>query len=86
MKHASQVSSWWPYAHEKFEDEAFTKNAQDWNEVVARMVDPRMTKFKSMSLDEHKTIIEQSAQGSLRFREERMAEVAEATQLAAEAT
>jgi hypothetical protein len=51
------VSSYWPYAHDKFEDEVFTKNAQDWEEVVARMTDTRMTKFKAMILDEHAKII-----------------------------
>jgi hypothetical protein len=40
LQHASQVSSFWPYAHDQFEDEIFTKNAQDWNEVEARIVDP----------------------------------------------
>jgi hypothetical protein len=63
------VSSCWPYAHEKFEDEVFTENAQDWEEVVERTVDPRMTKFKSMSLDEQETIIEQLAQGDVQARE-----------------
>jgi hypothetical protein len=29
LQHASQVSSCWSYAHDKFEDEFFTKNAQD---------------------------------------------------------
>jgi hypothetical protein len=67
------VSSCWPYAHEKFEDEVFTKNAQDWDEVVARMVDPRMTKFIAMSLDEQETIIEQLAQGALRAKKEMVA-------------
>jgi hypothetical protein len=43
------VSSYWPYAHDKFEDEIFTENAQDWDEVVARMDDPKMTKFRAMS-------------------------------------
>jgi hypothetical protein len=80
------VSSYWPYAHEKFEDEVFTENSQDWDEVVARMADPRMTKFRAMSLDEQATIIEQSAQGALRAREEMIVvEVAEAPQVAAEA-
>jgi hypothetical protein len=37
---------------------------------VARMVDPKMTRFKAMSLDEHTTILEQSAQVYLRAREE----------------
>jgi hypothetical protein len=41
LQHASQVSSCWPYAHDKFEDEVFTENAQDWDEVVQRMVDPK---------------------------------------------
>jgi hypothetical protein len=41
LQHASQVSSCWSYAHDKFEDEVFTENAQDWDEVVARMVDPK---------------------------------------------
>jgi hypothetical protein len=52
LQHASQVSSCWSYAHDKFEDEVFTKNAQDWDEVVARMVKPKMTMFRAMSLDE----------------------------------
>jgi hypothetical protein len=73
------VSSCWPYTHDKFEDEVFTENAQDWEEVVARMVDPRMTKFKSMSLDEQAEIIEKSAQGALRAREEMV--VAETTEI-----
>jgi hypothetical protein len=70
LKHASQVSSCWPYTHDKFEDEVFTENSQDWGEVVARMVDPKMTRFKAMSLDEQMTIIEKSTQGALRVREE----------------
>jgi hypothetical protein len=70
LQHTSQVSSYWPYAHEKFEDEVFTENAQDWDEVVARMADPKMTRFGAMSLDEHAMIIEQSAQEALRAREE----------------
>jgi hypothetical protein len=86
LKHASQVSSCWPYAHDKFEDEVFTENAQDWDEVVARMVDPKMTRFKSMSLDEQETILEQSAQGALRAREEMIVVEAAVPQVAAETT
>jgi hypothetical protein len=52
LQHASQVSSCWPYAHDKFEDEVFTENAQDWDEVVQRMANPKMTRFKAMSMDE----------------------------------
>jgi hypothetical protein len=53
-----------------FEDEVFTKNAQDWDEVVQRMDDPKITMFKAMSMDEKVEIIEQLAQESLRAREE----------------
>jgi hypothetical protein len=63
LKHASQVSSCWPYAHDRFEDEIFTENSQDWDEVMARMDDPKMTRFKAMSLDEQETTLEQSIQG-----------------------
>jgi hypothetical protein len=57
LKHASQVSFFWPYSHDKFEDEVFTKNAQYWDEVVASMVDPQMNRFKAMILDEQATIL-----------------------------
>jgi hypothetical protein len=67
------VSSCWSYAHDKFEDEVFTENAQDWDEVVARMANPKMTRFKAMSLDEQETILEKSSQGALRAREEMIA-------------
>jgi hypothetical protein len=54
---------------------------------VARMVDPRMTRFKSMSLDEQVETLEQSAQGALRAREEIIAvETTEAPQEATETT
>jgi hypothetical protein len=90
MKHASQVSSCWPYAHDRFEDEIFTENAQDWDEVVERMANPKETKFKAMSLDEKETILEQSAQEILRAREERIisesVEVVEASQENTETT
>jgi hypothetical protein len=51
---------------------------------VANMDDPRMTKFKAMSLDEQEKIIEQSAQGALRSRKERMVEVEKFPQVAEE--
>jgi hypothetical protein len=70
LQHVSQVSSCWPYAHDKFEVEVFTENDQDWNEVVQRMANPNMTKFKAMSVDEQVETIEQSAQEALRAREE----------------
>jgi hypothetical protein len=46
------VSSCWTYADDKFEDEVFTENAQDWDEVMKIMVDSKMTRFKAMSMDE----------------------------------
>jgi hypothetical protein len=74
-----QVSSCWSYAHDKFEDEIFTENAQDWDEVVQRMANPNMTRFKAMSMDEQVETIEKSAQEALRAREEiRVVETTEA--------
>jgi hypothetical protein len=64
------VLSYWLYAHDKFEDEVFMENAQEWDKVVARMVDPKMTRSGAMSLDEKTTTIEQLAQEALRAREE----------------
>jgi hypothetical protein len=46
---------------------------------VARMVDPRMNRFRAMSLDEQVETLEQLSQESLRAREEmRSVEVVEA--------
>jgi hypothetical protein len=87
-KHASQVSFYWPYAHDSFEDDIFTENDQEWSEVMVRMDDPKETNFKAMSLDEQETILEQMAQEVLRARGERITsiptEVAEAPQGAIE--
>jgi hypothetical protein len=79
------VSSCWSYTHDKFGDEVFTKNSQDWDEVVARMVDPKMTRFKAMSLYEQEKILEKSTQGVLRAREEMIViEAVENPQIAVE--
>jgi hypothetical protein len=51
-QHASHVSSCWPYTHDKFEDEIFTECAKDLEEVVQRMANLNMTRFKDMSMDE----------------------------------
>jgi hypothetical protein len=67
------VSSCWPYAHDKFEDKIFTEGAQDWEEVLQRKDNPNMTRFKSMKMDEQVETIEQTAQESLRVREENRA-------------
>jgi hypothetical protein len=73
------VSSCWPYAHDKFEDEIFTEGAQDWEEVLQRKSNPNMTRFKSMTMDEQVETIEQTTQESLRVREEnRVVEATEA--------
>jgi hypothetical protein len=77
------VSSCWPYTHDKFEDEIFMENAQDWDEVVERMVDPKMTKFRAMSLDEQTTTIEQLDQEALISREEMIVAKAAVPQVAA---
>jgi hypothetical protein len=67
------------YAHDKFEDEIFTESTQDWDEVVQRMANPNMTRFKAMSMDEQVEMIEKSAQEALRAREEiRVVETTEA--------
>jgi hypothetical protein len=65
-----KVSSCWPYAHDRFEDEIFTENAQDWEEVMARMADPKETRFKAMSWDEQETVLEQTVQETIKTREE----------------
>jgi hypothetical protein len=69
LKHASQVSSCSPYPHDQLEEEIFTENVQDWDEVVARMVDPKATRFKAMSWEEKTMAWEQSAQNLLRAKE-----------------
>jgi hypothetical protein len=46
------------------------ENGQDWDEVVERMVDPKMTRFRATSLDEQYTTIEKSTKEALRAREE----------------
>jgi len=87
LKHATHASSCWPYAHDWFEDDIFIKNAKDWDEVVARMADPKATKFKAMIWEEQTTILEQSAQDILRARGERIAyEPVEAMEAPQEAT
>jgi hypothetical protein len=58
LQHASKVSSYWPYAHDKFEDEFFTKCAKDWEEVLQRKYNLNVTRFKAMSIDEKVKTIE----------------------------
>jgi hypothetical protein len=58
LQHASQVSSYWSYAHDKFEDAIFTESAQDWDKVMKRMANPNMMRFKAMSVEKHVETIE----------------------------
>jgi hypothetical protein len=51
-QHATQVSSYWSYAHDNFEEKIFTEVTQNWEEVLQRRANLNMTKFKAMSLDE----------------------------------
>jgi hypothetical protein len=44
-KHAEQVVLTWPYTHEKWEEELFTKNSQYWKEVEKRRANPNVTYF-----------------------------------------
>jgi hypothetical protein len=46
------------------------ENSQDWEEVVARMANPKNTRFRAMILDEQVTTIEKLAQKALRARGE----------------
>jgi hypothetical protein len=47
------VSANFPYSHDKWEDELFFNDAQDWDKVLERMENPRITFFKNLSIDEH---------------------------------
>jgi hypothetical protein len=42
----------WPYTHEKWEDELFIENAQDWKEVEKRRANPNITIFSSLPIEE----------------------------------
>jgi hypothetical protein len=70
LQNVSQVSSYWSYDHNKFEDEVFIENAQDWDEVVQRMPNPNIIGFKAMSMDKQVETIEKLAQEALLSREE----------------
>jgi hypothetical protein len=52
IQHVGHVISHWPYAHDTFEDEIFTENTLDWEEVLQRNEDPDLTHFKAMSGNE----------------------------------
>jgi hypothetical protein len=56
--HPLQVSSYWSYSHDSFEDEIFIEGTQDSEEVIHRRDNPNMTKFKVMSMDDKVETIE----------------------------
>jgi hypothetical protein len=58
--------SYWPYAHDRFEDEIFTKNAQEWDKVLQRRVNPDMAWFRDMSMDEQVELIEKTGEATIR--------------------
>jgi hypothetical protein len=68
-QHANQVVSYWPYAHDNFEHEIFTENAQDWEEVLHRKSNPKMIRFKAMSMDEQVQIIEKTVEATTQVQE-----------------
>jgi hypothetical protein len=55
--------------HDRFEDEIFIENAQDWDEVESRRDDPRTTMFKAMSWEEQVTSLEKTTQEILKAQE-----------------
>jgi hypothetical protein len=59
-QHVGQVVSHWSYAHDTFEDEIFTENSLDWEEVLQRKEKPDLTHFKAMSGDEQLEWLEQN--------------------------
>jgi hypothetical protein len=43
---------------QNYEDELFTENAQDWEEVLQRKENPKITKFKAMSCKNNFQLVE----------------------------
>jgi hypothetical protein len=51
-KHAKNFIYHWPYAHEKWEEEAFMEDAQNWAQFLERKSTPSLTIFKATYLDQ----------------------------------
>jgi hypothetical protein len=69
-QHAGKVVSYWPYTHDSYEDELFTENAQDWEEVIKKKKNPKITNFKAMSVQEQFEIVEHREKATIRARGE----------------
>ena len=69
LHHVTQVSSFFPYSHDSFEDDIFTEGAQYWEEVLHRRDNPSMKFFKAMTMDEKFETIEHKTQESIGIRE-----------------
>jgi hypothetical protein len=57
--HIEQVAYHWPYAHEKWEEESFTKDAQNWAQVLERKACHGLTVFKTHSLEKNMEVLTQ---------------------------
>jgi hypothetical protein len=54
------VVSHWPYPHEDFEDEIFTKNVANWDEVLQRKEKPYLVRFMALYGNEQLDFLEQT--------------------------
>jgi hypothetical protein len=61
--------SHWPYAHDSYEYEIFTENDQDWEEVLERKENPKITRFKAMSVQEKFAMVEHTGDEAIRARD-----------------
>jgi hypothetical protein len=57
-QHANQVVSHWPYAHDIFEDEIFTENSLNWDEVLQRREKLDLIRFMAFPGDEQLDLLE----------------------------
>jgi hypothetical protein len=55
----NKVSYNWPYSHEKWQEEEFTEDAQNWAQVLERKATPGLTIFKTLSLDQQMEVLTQ---------------------------
>jgi hypothetical protein len=55
--HARHVAMTWPYSHEKWEEELFTEDSQEWKEVQKRRSNLGETLFSSFLMEEKIKIV-----------------------------
>jgi hypothetical protein len=60
LNKSKKVVVYFPYVHDKFDDECFTKNSHSWDEVIQRKTEPTLTGFKNLSMDEQVEFINQT--------------------------